>query len=256
VPVEHHDDGTSDGMFDLRIGPAGAPAVAIEVVGAVDPGYAKTWSTGPGRGPEQTFGGTDWMLFLAEGTAGELLRKKLPALVRRLELAGWHHHGGDELLQHRMDDPLAEDLAARGVVAVYCIAESGSGTVHLGLLPQTGSSDPSGMSVPPWVSEFLIRSNTSDVLKKLARSLAAERHVFVHVDLRGAPFALWNYLAGPIERTPVSAPSLPDVVDQVWLTTGYVARGRSPQGLRWDGESWTTFTWPPRQDSELDEDAE
>jgi hypothetical protein len=35
-PVEVYDDGSQNSMYDLRIGPADSPAIAIECVGAVD----------------------------------------------------------------------------------------------------------------------------------------------------------------------------------------------------------------------------
>ncbi len=50
-PVVIHDDGSQPGMYDLRIGSAEAPDVAIECVGAVDSVFTETWNVGPGRGP-------------------------------------------------------------------------------------------------------------------------------------------------------------------------------------------------------------
>jgi hypothetical protein len=44
--VEVHDDGSTSGMFDLRVGAAGSEQLAIEVTGAVDPDWTETWSVG------------------------------------------------------------------------------------------------------------------------------------------------------------------------------------------------------------------
>lgn len=245
LPVKHHDDGSADGMYDLRVGPSHAPAVAIEVVGAVNSDYVRTWNAGMGRGPVSTSGRSNWLMFLADGTVAERLRRKLDGVVRRVEQAGWHRRGSGELLRWMGDDWLVQDLNCMGIVALYCTCEHGSGVVHLAQQGDGGAPDHAGASLPTWISEFLSRSEMSDVLRKLERSAAPQRHVYVDVGFKGAPFAVWNYLVGPIERVPVEVPSLPAVVDQVWLATRFTTPARSAQGVRWDGSSWSTFACVP-----------
>ena len=46
-----HDNNSRPGMYDLLIGPAESPAIAIECVGAVDRVRTETWNVGPARGP-------------------------------------------------------------------------------------------------------------------------------------------------------------------------------------------------------------
>ncbi len=57
-----NDDGSRDGMYDLRIGPADAPELAVECVGAVDPIRAETWSEGPSKGPLELALRGDWII--------------------------------------------------------------------------------------------------------------------------------------------------------------------------------------------------
>ncbi len=45
-----HDDGSRNSMYDLRVGPADAPELAIECVGAIDPIRAETWKVGLSKG--------------------------------------------------------------------------------------------------------------------------------------------------------------------------------------------------------------
>jgi hypothetical protein len=47
--VHLHDDNSQPSMYDLRIGPADAPEVAIECVGAVNRTYTETWNVGPAK---------------------------------------------------------------------------------------------------------------------------------------------------------------------------------------------------------------
>ncbi len=46
-----NDDNSRPGMYDLRIGPAYAPELAVECVGAVDATRTETWNVGPSKGP-------------------------------------------------------------------------------------------------------------------------------------------------------------------------------------------------------------
>jgi hypothetical protein len=241
LDVHVHDDGSANSMYDLRIGPADRPLAAIEVVGAVDFHFTRTWNTGAARGPMTGLGKADWLLFLADGAVVERLRRNLGALVRRMESAGWHEQEGRHDLPIDRKDRLAQDLHSAGVNAVYCIATAGSGTVQFGQDGDAGSADHLGATVGPWISEFLRHDERADVLSKLQASGAAERHVFVHVDFKGAPFATWNYLAGPIDSLPASEPDLPPGVDQVWIWSGMSTRDRAALGIRWTGTSWSAF---------------
>lgn len=158
-----------------------------------------------------------------------------------MEAAGWHDQEGRHDLRHDRKDKLAQDLHAAGILAAYCTDRAGSGIVRFGQDGDGGAPDHSGAAVGPWVTAFLHHEDRADVLGKLETSGAQERHVFVHVAFKGAPFATWNYLAGPIDTLPASEPNLPPVVDQLWLWSGMASRDRPAQGIRWNGTSWATF---------------
>jgi hypothetical protein len=69
VTVEHHDDGSEASMYDLRVGSAASPSLAVEVVGAVDPLWTETWNVGPGRKvlrPPSVRG--EWSISIVPGT--------------------------------------------------------------------------------------------------------------------------------------------------------------------------------------------
>ena len=46
VDAEVHDDNSSPQMYDVRVGHAESPQIAIECVGAVDPVRTETWNVG------------------------------------------------------------------------------------------------------------------------------------------------------------------------------------------------------------------
>ena len=255
LDVVLHDDGTANSMYDLRIGPSDRPQVAIEVVGAVNFEFTRTWNAGAAKGPINTMGKADWLLFLADGVVAERLRRQIGNLVRRMETAGWHQTEGRHDLAMYGHDQLAQDLLATGVIAVYCTDKDGSGIVHLGQDGDGGAPDHTGATLVPWISAFLRHRDRADVLGKLQASGAGQRHVFVTVGFKGAPFATLNYLVGPIERLPTGEPDLPPVVDQVWIWSGLSASERRAKGVRWTGTSWATFPGALGEVDELHEGA-
>ena len=80
-----NDDGSRDGMYDLRIGPADAPKLAVEVVGAVDPTRAETWSVGPSKGPLELALRGDWIIMLTPCARINAIKKRLEPLLQELE---------------------------------------------------------------------------------------------------------------------------------------------------------------------------
>ena len=62
--VALNDDGTASGMYDLRIGSADAPEMAVECVGPVDPKPTETWNLGPAEGPLMLALKGDWLITL------------------------------------------------------------------------------------------------------------------------------------------------------------------------------------------------
>lgn len=238
LPVEHHDDGSDSGMCDLRIGTSRAPMAAIEVVGAVDELYTRTWNPGPGLGPVTTHGGANWLMFLADGTVSEHVRKLAPRLVRSLEGTGWHRTPNVDLLKHEDFVAAAEPFRALGCIALYCYATEGEGMLRLGQGGVAGAIDSRGQSVPGWIEEFLRAPARADVLAKLARAPALERHVFVPVAFKGAPVSVFTYLDTDQKMPPDEAPDLPAPVDQVWIASTFGAKA----GVRWDGRQWSRFS--------------
>ena len=103
-----------------------------------------------------------------------------------------------------------------------------------------GVVDEEGHALGAWIGEFLRHPDRKDVLAKLARSGAAERHVFVPVAWGGAPSPVWSYLATELTRFPDEPPLLPEPVTAVWVTSTH-----SPHGIRWDGTQWYRFDARP-----------
>lgn len=80
-----NDDGSRDGMYDLRIGPADAPELAVEVVGAVDQTRAETWSASPSKGPLELALRGDWTIVHTPSARTKDVKKRLEPLLQELE---------------------------------------------------------------------------------------------------------------------------------------------------------------------------
>ncbi len=89
LAVEVNDDGSANSMYDLRIGPAGAPQAAIEVTRANDETWLGTWKAGPSKGAHTCVGVQgNWVAVVAPGASIKRLNARLPDVLRRLESEG------------------------------------------------------------------------------------------------------------------------------------------------------------------------
>ena len=83
-----HDDGSANSMYDLRIGPAYAPEVASECVGAVDPILTNTWNVGPVRGPLKLALAGDWSIIIRRNARIKAIKQRIEPLLRAAERQG------------------------------------------------------------------------------------------------------------------------------------------------------------------------
>jgi len=84
--VEINDDGTKPKMYDLRVGSSEKPEIAIEVTGAVNEEFTKTWNIGPAKGPLQfsSIQG-DWVIEIAVETQIREFKQNIPQILKMLE---------------------------------------------------------------------------------------------------------------------------------------------------------------------------
>jgi hypothetical protein len=235
-PVVVHDDGSKPSMYDLRIGPAEAPDVAIECVGAVDPDRTETWNVGPGKGPLRLPGVKgDWTVTIARDARIRRLRERLGPILRDLEERDVLRVSEGTLYRGH-DYELLDKLEALGIQHAWCNSMPGTGRVDWTMEGVGGAVDSAGIALSEWIEGFLRDPEREDVLFKLRQTSAQERWVFVPVSLGGAPFLVESYLTGEFEYLPATSPNLPSPVTGIWLTSTF-----GTHGVRWDGAGWRLF---------------
>lgn len=172
-------------MYDLRVGPVDAPELAVECVGAVDLTRAETRNIGPARGPLERALRGDWFVTLTRNARIKAMEQRIGPLLRELEDQGVSELALDRGMRWR-DSAVLEELESLGVTYASCFRLPGEGKVHR-TMEGTGGGvvDPQGTAVPGWVSEFLRDPAQEDVLLKLQRSGAPDRHAFIFVVLGG-----------------------------------------------------------------------
>src|SRR6266404_211705 len=227
-----HDDGSENGMYDLRVGPVDAPEIAIECAGAVDPVFTETWNIGPAKDPLQLQLKGDWTVIIEMDAQVKAIKRGIEPLLRKLEERGVDNAHVDYRLR-RYDDALFDELDALKIIQAICYRQRGTGKVTLGMPGIGGGVDNTGASIPEWVGQFLRHPEREDVLRKLQRSKAADCNVFVLVSFGGAPWSVEGYLTGALDQLPSKAPDLPAPVTGIWLVAGLGQRG-----LCWDGGMW------------------
>jgi hypothetical protein len=233
--VTLNDDGSMPGMYDLRIRLADVPEMAVECVGAVDPILTETWNVGTAKGPLELALQGDWLITLAPSARVKAINQRVEPLLQELEDRGLRDVPVDRALNWH-NSALFEELESLDVTRAYCYRLPGTGKVHLGMEGIGGAVDSQGAAVPKWVGEFLGDSARRDVLCKLQRSGARDRHAFVFVSFAGAPWPVESYLTGELDQLPAEAPDLPPPVTGVWIVSQF---GR--KGLRWDEGAWRLF---------------
>ena len=227
-----NDDGSAPGMYDLRIGPRDAPEVAIECVGAVDPTFTETWNVGPAKGPFTLAISGDWIVEIAVTARVGVVKRDVELLLKELEARGICNLKVDYRLK-RGDASLFDKLESLGITHTSCYNLQGSGQVHLGMPGSGGPVDEKGRAVPEWLGDFIRHPAREDVLSKLERSEAQERHAFIITTFGGTPWNVASYLNSGLDHVPSHAPDLPPSVTAAWITPD---DGR--RGLYWNGRIW------------------
>lgn len=243
--VEQHDDGSRPGMHDLNVVTADGGPAAVEVTAAADPDSIQLWKLVNGQDERWTVpnlqGG--WMLHLEPTARARRLLKELPAFLEELE-----GKGITEIPSQRHRHEVTESIEGRArVLGIVTGIQSGTefpGSIYLTIerSPERtgGVVDSTGSAVPGWVRDFLLDPHQSDVLSKLARSGASERHAFILVPgFSIAPFGVVDMLwRDEHDVVPTGSPHLPDQVTHVWLMAFWTVGS----GLRWSPErGWERF---------------
>lgn len=233
--VDINDDGRAPGMYDLRVGPKDAPEIAIECVRAVDPIYTETWKVGPGKGALQLSIQGNWTVELAPTASVKAVRQQIEQLLQMLESQGIYYVDVDYELEWSKP-VLFNSLNSLSIMHASCYQHPGVGKVYLTMPGTGGAVDQYGMALPGWVGEFLRAPAQEDVLGKLQRSGAPDRHAFLIATFMGAPFAVESYLTGNLDHLPSQPPDLPEPVTGVWIVSEWGRRGPW-----WDGSAWRLF---------------
>lgn len=250
VPVDQHDDGSREGMHDLDIVHAGRSRAAVEVTAAADGDSIALWKLmngGHGRWTVDELRG-GWMVTVSPAARAKRLRKELPVLLAEMEnmnvpelRLGWKRDG--------LLDGIADDL---GVTDAFRGDTSFPGSIYITLeLPAERSGGvvaETGCALAEWIGDFLRDPDQHDVLEKLARSGASERHAFVFLPgFTTAPFPVSDLLMRTGAPLPIEQPELPPEVTHVWI----VSTWSSGVGFRWSPETgWLAFDKGPEASDE------
>lgn len=242
-PVRQHDDGSRPGMHDLDIDLPDGTVAAVEVTAAADPASIELWNIVNGGDdrwivPELAGG---WMVSLLPSARAKRVKAELPDLLRQLEDAGdvrfgfgWREPGHPRLVALKDLGAVSGSRGDTDFPGVIYL------TIELPRERQGGFVSTEASAVGLWLADFLAHPQQADVLAKLARSGADDRHAFVILPgFTTAPFAVSDLLWREDGPLPSSPPVLPAEVTHVWL----VSTWNIGTGLRWSPDGgWQHFT--------------
>jgi hypothetical protein len=246
APVEQHDDGSRPGMHDLTIRYPTRAAAAVEISAAAAPESVELWklmndNQGGRWHVEGLRGG--WLVAVLPSARQKRLQTELPSLLSGLEAAGIRDLQPD--VDHGLPwSKVADDL--RVASARQSAGTQFPGSVYLTIKEpidrRAGFISPGSEAIVAWVGEFLGSPKQADVLLKLKRSGAEERHAFVLVPgFSIAPFPVAELLIRDDPPLPGASPLLPEEVTHVWIA-GTWSAGRA---FYWSPDiGWSTAAKP------------
>jgi hypothetical protein len=253
VIVGQHDDNTTANAYDLDLSVRGGRTYgAVEVTMAADAELVEFLKLVHARGgrwiaPQITGG---WRVMVLPAARVKRLVTELPTLLGNLESAGVIEFSnrtstpsGLATVAHDLGVVSARQADTRFPGSIYVLAE-------LPMEQTSGWAAPTGDAVSTWISQWIGERSQADNLRKLQRSGAAERHLFVIVPglESTAPFGVNDLLMRTGAPLPASPPVLPAEVTHVWIMGVW----QSGQGFRWSPDNgWQTF----RNDAALDQAA-
>jgi hypothetical protein len=250
LSVFQHDDGSDDGMYDLKVVRDGAIVAAMEVTIAAEQKsielsvplsrlanlHGGVWTDGRLRG--------GWFVTVdAARTRVKDLSSGLPALLAELEATN------RPSLDREYDseaDALATRAAELGVLFAWqsgTTSKPGSIYTAVDTRGLAGFVAETGDAVATWIGGFLEAQERQDVRQKLGASGVEARHAFVWVPLlfTTAPFGVVEVLTRRTIPLPTVAPELPTEVTDVWVASTWDG------GLRWaPGQGWSSFHVTPQ----------
>jgi hypothetical protein len=235
IPVRQLDDNTRPGMVDGWWPLPGGGRAVVEVRLVVDRAAAEVASRLGDHENELMVDGLQDAWHVNVGPAvrvAELLRD-LPALLRWCE--GLDLDNFEGLRWERVDRApwLERYILDRALHAHRSRGVRPGGRVSL-LRPPVGGPVGNGDTVAGWIADLLSASELGRHLEKLERAEADERHLWLGVDMSGAPFAAYYPL---MDETvvPETDPVVPAHLDAVWLFVHIWA----PVLLWRRGEGWS-----------------
>jgi hypothetical protein len=217
------DDGSSDGMVDVRIEYANREPAYLEVTTDIEHGYAAMWSglMKSGQIPQVVTMPSlhrQWSVTLSGAIQRRSLDAELEELLANMEACGltYQQVAAVENLTATANASVRR-LLDLGVVKLSS-APAQSGPVGALLYPD-GITAPAVASWKPfldWISETLESPKLADVRNKLMRTRAAERHVFLGITF-SSPSAVYFALTVDEKGLPGMAPILPPEITHLWL---------------------------------------
>lgn len=230
--VHLHDDNSQPSMYDLRIGPADAPEVAIECVGAVNRTYTETWNVGPAKGPLTLPVAGNWTVEISPTARVKIVKQRLQQFLMELEGRGIHGISHDHFVAPT-DQGILDEMDSIGIVHASRYPADYSGRVYLTMPGTGGCVDDKGTELPKWLEDFTRNPDQADVLSKLQKSGATNCHVFVFATFQGVPWTVEAYLTGSLTDIPDNPPNLPSPLTEAWVVAGF-----GDKGLHWNGNAW------------------
>jgi hypothetical protein len=169
---------------------------------------------------EPTLAGA-WLVRVKPSARAKNLARRLPDLLRDLERDGRRVVSGNQA----STDQASVIAGQLGIVQAVQVSTERPGSIYVmppeRPLPQMGGYSPATSDpLAHWLSEWVSDPSRADNLRKLERSDAPERHLFILVPgFNSGSFAVSDLLIAPDAPLPTIPPVLPAEITHAWAAS-------------------------------------
>jgi hypothetical protein len=214
------DDGTGSRVADLRVENSDSTVSFVEITADLDSSYGAMHAAINGQGWETNRPALTrtWWLTLSGACNVKQLLRSIEQILADMAAAGELYEQASDSLDPN-DGVGVRRLVRLGVVGLSSRAcrPGESGTVHLRPDGITGPTVIDWAVVSSWIDTTLHSAKLADVRRKLAKTCAIQRHLFLGVTFT-SPGEVYFALSLDERGLPQTTPQLPDEITHLWLS--------------------------------------
>ncbi len=213
--VYEHDIGTSNGMYDLRIGDKDNPEAAIEVTRLVDKKWMDLWYAGPEHEPRKIQSQYAWKVGIENKFRIKQNISELNNVIQQMEALGLSTYWRFKDFRR----PWRKWAQEVGVQYIRISTWLEPGELVFSMVPTAFTFNEMGIGVSDEITAYLHSDKCRDNRDKLGKSNSHRRELFIFTGITGVAPRLESYVHTNCLTLPPDTPKLPHEITAIWIVS-------------------------------------